>query len=140
MHCGEKRAVGTPRCKLDVEIVDETGHIAASVFGLLAESLLLHSSKQVMELEQEGKKLPLLNINKRLQDQEFVVQLRSQAYTQQGRSTSSYSIISLHDASHYDITTNTIEHGALPNQKKRMCTEGEDQENDNASLKRIKKA
>ncbi|XP_019189454.1 PREDICTED: uncharacterized protein LOC109183853 isoform X2 [Ipomoea nil] len=33
-----------------------------------------------------------------------------------------------------------IEHGALPNQKKRMCTEGEDQENDNAPFKRIKKA
>ncbi|XP_019159535.1 PREDICTED: uncharacterized protein LOC109156138 [Ipomoea nil] len=53
MHCGEKRVVGTPRCKMDVEIVDETGHIAASVFGLLAESLLLHSSKQVMDLELE---------------------------------------------------------------------------------------
>ncbi|XP_031117737.1 uncharacterized protein LOC116021257 isoform X2 [Ipomoea triloba] len=54
MHCVEKTAVGTPRCKMDVEIVDETGHIVASVFGLPAETLLLRSSKQVMELEQEA--------------------------------------------------------------------------------------
>ncbi|XP_019150695.1 PREDICTED: replication protein A 70 kDa DNA-binding subunit B-like [Ipomoea nil] len=53
MHCGEMNAVGTPRCKLDVEITDGSGGLVASVFGKCAEQLLLSTSKQIMQLEQQ---------------------------------------------------------------------------------------
>ena len=49
-------------CKMDVQTVDETGHIVASVFGLPAKLLLLLSSKQVMKLEQNVLLINLLQI------------------------------------------------------------------------------
>ncbi|CAH9148639.1 unnamed protein product, partial [Cuscuta epithymum] len=83
MHCGKEDAVGTPRSKVNVSITDSTATIDASVFGQSVEKLLLLTSKQIMEVELEGKKASFQYANKRLDKEDYIVQLRSQTSTYQ---------------------------------------------------------
>ncbi|CAH9089559.1 unnamed protein product, partial [Cuscuta epithymum] len=101
MTCGEPNAFGTPRAKLRVTIEDKTGCLSASMFGRCAETLLLMTSKQIMETESQGKKASFQYANKRLMNEDYIIQLRSNTYTYQGVSTTTYTVNSLHDSSHH---------------------------------------
>ncbi|CAH9061371.1 unnamed protein product, partial [Cuscuta europaea] len=78
MHCGKEDAIGTPRSKVNVSITDVTSTIDASVFGQCVEKLLLMTSKQIMEVELQGKNASFQYANKRLDKEEYIVQLRSE--------------------------------------------------------------
>ncbi|CAH9074507.1 unnamed protein product [Cuscuta epithymum] len=124
MSCGQENAYGVPRAKLHVTIEDETGSVSGIMFGLCAEKLLLMTSKQVMEIESQGKKASFPYINKRLAKEEYIVQLRSSPDNWSSKnnyprtSKTSYIITSLHESSLHIIKmdeANVADHTA-PNE------------------------
>ncbi|CAH9111975.1 unnamed protein product [Cuscuta europaea] len=123
MHCGTEDAIATPRSRANVSITDTTSTIEASVFGQCVEKLLLMTSKQIMEVELQGKKASFQYANKRLDKEEYIVQLRSQSSTYQTNPGPSYTITSLHDASHYIVTTN-IDPSTPPSSKMKLPHSG----------------
>ncbi|CAH9095036.1 unnamed protein product [Cuscuta epithymum] len=86
-------------------IKDETGTVSGIMFGLCAEKLLLMTSRQVMEVESQGKKASFPYINKRLAKEEYIVQLRSSLDNRSStnnyprKASTSYVITSLHESS-----------------------------------------
>ncbi|CAH9092610.1 unnamed protein product [Cuscuta europaea] len=95
------------------------------------------TSKQIMEVELQGKKASFQYANKRLDKEEYIVQLRSQASTYQTNPGPSYTITSLHDASHYIVTTN-IDPSTPPSSKMKLPHSGV--EDSPVDLKRQRKA
>ncbi|CAH9094738.1 unnamed protein product [Cuscuta europaea] len=125
------------RSKVNVSITDATSTIDVSVFGQCVEKLLLMTSKQIMEVELQGKKASFQYANKRLDKEEYIVELRSQQSTCQSKPGPSYTITSLHDASHYIVTTN-IDPATPPSSKMKLPHSGV--EDSPVDLKRKKKA
>ncbi|CAH9117070.1 unnamed protein product [Cuscuta epithymum] len=66
------------------------------------------TSKQIMEIETQGKKASFQYANKRLVNEDYIIQLRTNTFKRLGISATTYTVQSLHESSHH-MTKKDIE-------------------------------
>ncbi|XP_071939274.1 replication protein A 70 kDa DNA-binding subunit D-like [Coffea arabica] len=73
--CKEKHPA-VPRCRFDVDLIDSTGVIPASIFGELAENLLTFNALEAMQHFNENVALPLEFVHKELSSKTFLLHIK----------------------------------------------------------------
>ncbi|XP_027178070.1 replication factor A protein 1-like [Coffea eugenioides] len=89
--CKEKHPA-VPRCRFDVDLIDSTGMIPASIFGELAENLLTFSALEAMQHFNENVALPLEFVHKELSSKTFLLHIKP-VQTQLADARQRYTII-----------------------------------------------
>ncbi|XP_071937565.1 replication protein A 70 kDa DNA-binding subunit D-like [Coffea arabica] len=89
--CKEKHPA-VPRCRFDVDLIDSTGVIPASIFGELAENLLTFSALEAMQHFNENVALPLEFVHKELSSKTFLLHIKP-VQTQLADARQRYTII-----------------------------------------------
>lgn len=106
--CKEKH-VAMPRCRFDVDLVDETGVIPASIFGELAEKLLTFNSVEAMQHFNENVELPLEAVHEQLKLKTFLIHIKP-VQTQLADTRQRYTVIYYSEINHdTDSTQQTNE-------------------------------
>ncbi|XP_027127757.1 replication protein A 70 kDa DNA-binding subunit D-like [Coffea arabica] len=73
--CKEKQ-LAVPRCCFDVDLVDDSGAIPASIFGELAEKLLTFTSIEATQHFNENVELPLDLVHEQLKSKTFLIHIK----------------------------------------------------------------
>ncbi|XP_071932877.1 replication protein A 70 kDa DNA-binding subunit B-like [Coffea arabica] len=73
--CKEKGAA-MPRCRFDVDLIDDSGVIPASIFGDLAEKILTFTGLEAMDHFNQNLELPLQFVHEQLKTKTFLVHIK----------------------------------------------------------------
>ncbi|KAF3969057.1 hypothetical protein CMV_007117 [Castanea mollissima] len=92
-----KEAVTEPRCRIKVDLCDETGSLLAIIFGNNAENFLKCTSKILMLATTKDGIKNLENIATLSSDQEFIIHLKSASYDVREETHNRFNIVSIFD-------------------------------------------
>ncbi|XP_027177660.1 uncharacterized protein LOC113776798 [Coffea eugenioides] len=88
-----------PRCCFDVDLVDDSGAIPASIFGELAEKLLTFTSIEAMQHFNENVELPLDLVHEQLKSKTFLIHIKP-VQAQLADARQRYTVIYYYEADH----------------------------------------
>nr|XP_027062744.1 replication protein A 70 kDa DNA-binding subunit B-like [Coffea arabica] len=104
--CKEKQPA-VPRCRFDVDLVDDSRAIPASIFGELAKKLLTFTSIEAMQHFNENVELPLGLVHQQLKSKTFLIHIKP-VQAQLADARQRYTVIYYYEADHATSSAQVI--------------------------------